>query len=93
MLNQLFDLTGKVAVVTGVSQGIVSEHARLAEQASNVDRLIKNTPYELSETEILNIYQKAYQGFVLDWCLSSQVPNTIRGSLDNPSEYLSYFAE
>jgi alcohol dehydrogenase class IV len=35
----------------------------MAHQASNIDRLLSNTPYRLTEQKILQIYCKAYTGF------------------------------
>ncbi len=43
----------------GVKQ---SDLPNLAEQASQVKRLLSNTPYRLSEEQILRIYEDAYEG-------------------------------
>jgi alcohol dehydrogenase class IV len=65
VIQYLQDLLEELSLPTNLNSLGVAEDTlpELAEQAANVDRLIKNTPYELSKTEILNIYQKAYAGF------------------------------
>jgi alcohol dehydrogenase class IV len=65
VINYLQDLLKELSLPTNLKSLGVEKDALpgLAAQAVNVDRLIKNTPYALSEMDILNIYEHAYEGF------------------------------
>jgi len=61
-----FGLLGELNLPTSLKELGVTEESLplLAEQASNVNRLLANTPYRLTQEKILEIYQNAYLGKV-----------------------------
>ncbi|MYL71755.1 iron-containing alcohol dehydrogenase [Halobacillus litoralis] len=64
VVHYLYELLETLNLPTSLSElGIQEEDLPLlAKQASKVDRLLSNTPYELSENQILKIYENAYRG-------------------------------
>ncbi|MGI8317176.1 iron-containing alcohol dehydrogenase [Halobacillus mangrovi] len=64
IVQYLYELLETLNLPTSLSEiGIKEEDLPLlAEQASKVDRLLSNTPYELTENHILKIYENAYHG-------------------------------
>lgn len=66
VVDYLFNLLGELNLPTSLKELGVTEESLpiLAEQASKVDRLLANTPYQLSQDKILTIYQNAYYGKV-----------------------------
>lgn len=66
VVDYLFNLLGELNLPTSLKELGVTEESLpiLAEQASQVERLLANTPYRLSQDKILNIYQNAYFGKV-----------------------------
>lgn len=66
VVDYLFSLLGELNLPTSLKELGVTEESLplLAKQASNVNRLLANTPYRLSEQKILSIYQNAYCGKV-----------------------------
>ncbi|WP_099354783.1 iron-containing alcohol dehydrogenase [Fredinandcohnia onubensis] len=64
LVDYLYDLLVDLDLPTSLSQLGVPEESlpALAEQASKIDRLLRNTPYNLGEQKILKIYQNAFKG-------------------------------
>ncbi|USY53212.1 iron-containing alcohol dehydrogenase [Bacillus sp. 1780r2a1] len=64
VVHYLYDLLTTLELPTSLAElGIKEDDLPvLAEQASQIDRLLVNTPYQLNEKSILEIYRKAFQG-------------------------------
>lgn len=64
VVNYLYKLLKQLDLPYSLAELGVSEESlpQLAHQASQIDRLLSNTPYRLSEQKILQIYQNAYAG-------------------------------
>lgn len=64
VVGYLYDLLGQLDLPSSLSELGVEEDSLnlLADQASKVERLLSNTPYNLSKDKIAKIYQNAYHG-------------------------------
>jgi alcohol dehydrogenase len=64
VVGYLYDLLQTLELPISLSELGVREEdlTTLAEQASQIDRLLSNTPYQLTESKILEIYQHAWKG-------------------------------
>jgi alcohol dehydrogenase class IV len=65
-VRYLYSLLSELDLPTSLKELGVEESSlpMLAAQAAKIDRLLSNTPYNLTERKILSIYKKAYNGMI-----------------------------
>jgi alcohol dehydrogenase len=66
VVRYLYSLLSELDLPTSLKELGVEESSlpMLAAQAAKIDRLLSNTPYNLTERKILSIYKKAYNGMI-----------------------------